>query len=58
MMNEQAMKESPNGKKYRTSILLSADIYKYFQAHPEYNVSEFIRLAVMEKIQRMGRDQK
>ncbi|MEM3845486.1 MAG: hypothetical protein QXU98_07280 [Candidatus Parvarchaeota archaeon] len=37
----------------RTSVRLTQELIDFFNEHPEYNMSEFIRIAVLEKIERM-----
>ncbi|MEM0195956.1 MAG: hypothetical protein QXJ24_06555 [Thermoplasmatales archaeon] len=38
----------------RVTILLTKELSDFFQQHPEIKISEFGRIAMLEKIQRMG----
>ncbi|MEM3192226.1 MAG: hypothetical protein QXV17_14785 [Candidatus Micrarchaeaceae archaeon] len=38
----------------RVTILLTKELSDFFDQHPEIKISEFGRISMMEKIQRMG----
>ncbi|MEM3192090.1 MAG: hypothetical protein QW046_03790 [Candidatus Micrarchaeaceae archaeon] len=38
--------------KEKITVWLSDDIIEYFKNHPELNMSEFVRMAVREKIKK------
>ncbi|MEM3846880.1 MAG: hypothetical protein QXU98_14385 [Candidatus Parvarchaeota archaeon] len=40
----------------RTSVKLTPEIIDFFNEHREYNMSEFIRIAISEKIERMKKE--
>ncbi|MEM4115296.1 MAG: hypothetical protein QXP59_04750 [Saccharolobus sp.] len=46
-------KEGKDVKIVRMAILMPLDIREWFNEHPEYNMSEFIRIAIREKIQKI-----